>query len=694
MRSRAILSPALSCFFFSILWPRAVHADSNRSDIHFFYNCPETLAWEILNTENNRLPPSSVLIKNIDQSGNPGCKILLARALGRVDDQTLTPLLQQYLKSHSMALRSQAAESIGLRGLKEDVVVLSEAFDREKHIAVQQAILLALGHLGHLIKLEFAALKVNSATPAELRSALMQAFGHALMDAGNSQWSPDDALFSVFLDQLSDRSHIVSEAAAFALARIKVPMTESRLNQILSTMGRLPLSAKYYLMRAIAKVKSEKGALAICTLHKSSPLDPDLTIEALRGLTNPPLESCSSKILTAGIGATAAGVVVQALQAIQKIPAEQTAPWINDLIDMTQNPPSTWIRDESASALSHADAAKSMALAEKYLTGDQIHVAVLLLGGNRPSPIILKILASKLESPVLSTPDRLDLLTLLGVQSIDQIITPELSVDKIKNFLRKSLSLGDIAVTSTVVDFLTTNKWKDFETALHAAYSALAEDDGFEGKMSIIQALSQLGSDKSKDFLMAILKGSNYLLAEAAKDTLKSLFNQDFDSEITASAALDEITPTIAAMAEALRSTYEIHTTKGSIEVAMDAVAPLTAYNFATLVQKGFYNDLKWHRVVPHFVAQGGDPRGDGFGGPGYMIRDEVSFRTHQIGTLGIATAGKDTGGSQFFINVGHNFHLDGHYTQFARVTRGISVAQKLQQSDGILYITKIDQKK
>ena len=96
--------------------------------------------------------------------------------------------------------------------------------------------------------------------------------------------------------------------------------------------------------------------------------------------------------------------------------------------------------------------------------------------------------------------------------------------------------------------------------------------------------------------------------------------------------------------------------------------APLTTLSFIELARAGFFNGLKVHRLIPNFVIQAGDPRGDGEGGPGYTIRDELSPRPFVRGTVGMALGGPDTGGSQFFITVSPQPHLDGQYTVFGRV--------------------------
>jgi len=109
-----------------------------------------------------------------------------------------------------------------------------------------------------------------------------------------------------------------------------------------------------------------------------------------------------------------------------------------------------------------------------------------------------------------------------------------------------------------------------------------------------------------------------------------------------------------------------IYTNRGQIDVELYFnEAPLTVLNFMQLAKDGFYDGLRFHRVVPNFVAQGGDPRGDGWGGPNYFIRCEYSDLPYERGTLGIATSGKDTGGFQFFISLSPQPHLGARYTDF-----------------------------
>ena len=122
--------------------------------------------------------------------------------------------------------------------------------------------------------------------------------------------------------------------------------------------------------------------------------------------------------------------------------------------------------------------------------------------------------------------------------------------------------------------------------------------------------------------------------------------------------------------------------------------APQTVQNFITLARKGYFNGLQIHRVVPNFVIQDGDPRGDGSGGPGYSIRDELNDRPYLRGTVGMALSGPDTGGSQFFITHSPQPHLDAKYTVFGQVVNGMEVVDKIQQLDVIQRVRIWDGKR
>lgn len=137
-----------------------------------------------------------------------------------------------------------------------------------------------------------------------------------------------------------------------------------------------------------------------------------------------------------------------------------------------------------------------------------------------------------------------------------------------------------------------------------------------------------------------------------------------------------------------------MHTDKGDIEMKLfPSKAPVTVASFLNLAKKGFYQGLTFHRVIPGFMAQGGDPTGTGAGGPGYKFEDEIhpSLQFTKAGLLAMANAGPGTNGSQFFITHAETPWLNGHHTIFGEVTKGQDVVTALQRGDHIKSIDILD---
>jgi peptidyl-prolyl cis-trans isomerase B (cyclophilin B) len=142
-----------------------------------------------------------------------------------------------------------------------------------------------------------------------------------------------------------------------------------------------------------------------------------------------------------------------------------------------------------------------------------------------------------------------------------------------------------------------------------------------------------------------------------------------------------------------------IHSAKGDIGATLfPSRAPVTVANFLNLASRKFYDGLTFHRVVPRFVIQGGDPLGTGSGGPGYRFENEIhdSLSHENVGVLAMANAGRDTNGSQFYITVDslgpeHVKMLDGSYSIFGQVTKGLDIAKKIAQGDKIESIDVLD---
>ena len=132
-----------------------------------------------------------------------------------------------------------------------------------------------------------------------------------------------------------------------------------------------------------------------------------------------------------------------------------------------------------------------------------------------------------------------------------------------------------------------------------------------------------------------------------------------------------------------------INTTRGTMVFVLHKnVAPLTVANFVNLATRGFYDGLTFHRVMPDFMAQGGDPAGNGSGGPGYKFEDEIALRLNQEGILAMANSGINTNGSQFFITHQATPHLNGAHTVFGLIQSGKEIVRQIRIGDVITSIT------
>jgi cyclophilin family peptidyl-prolyl cis-trans isomerase len=215
--------------------------------------------------------------------------------------------------------------------------------------------------------------------------------------------------------------------------------------------------------------------------------------------------------------------------------------------------------------------------------------------------------------------------------------------------------------------------------ALEALWRNSASDKVPDARDTVLDAAGKAGKDPAAHALLeAGLTDRDWLVRRRAAEVLKRVYNEDHDVAIGAASDLP-----VEHYAAVLRWTAELHHATfqledGSFTVALECEqAPLACVNFACLANGGFYDGHRVHRVVPNFVIQDGDPRGDGSGGPGYAVRDEVGM-PFAPGVLGMASAGYDTPGSQWFVTSSAQPHLDLRYTAFGTVTEGFEVVPRV----------------
>jgi cyclophilin family peptidyl-prolyl cis-trans isomerase len=260
---------------------------------------------------------------------------------------------------------------------------------------------------------------------------------------------------------------------------------------------------------------------------------------------------------------------------------------------------------------------------------------------------------------------------------------------------RKALADSDVTVRGTALDWLTTHPvvpLDDLGAALPGVYQEGTVEAGLAAVRAVAaRALSEpLERGEAVALLEKLTEGGPYVLRREAGENLGKLGRP---VPALAPAANGKDTEIYRQIVQRTRRphTVEIRTQRGTITVRLACPqAPMTCLNFLNLAGQGFFDGLAFHRVVPDFVVQGGDPKGDGSGGPGYTIRDEINRLRYDRGVVGMALAGPDTGGSQFFITLSPQPHLDGGYSAFGEVIGGADVLDRIRLEDRIEKVVEV----
>ena len=240
--------------------------------------------------------------------------------------------------------------------------------------------------------------------------------------------------------------------------------------------------------------------------------------------------------------------------------------------------------------------------------------------------------------------------------------------------LQRLAQPGDEAAVMDALDFALRDRVEDAAVAAIEVLAKLAQANPAVARTFATRfPLSRMPLDEVKRAAIREMKLTATCCALAARPTEYARIVRDV---------------LVPALTSGVLPRARVTTSGGSFNVDLLAAdAPITVDNFMTLARRDYFNNGRWHRVIPNFVLQDGDPTGMGNGGPGYAIRDEINRVRYLRGTMGMALSGPDTGGSQWFITHSPQPHLDGGYTVFGRVTTGMEVADGVIQDDPITSI-------
>jgi cyclophilin family peptidyl-prolyl cis-trans isomerase/HEAT repeat protein len=255
-------------------------------------------------------------------------------------------------------------------------------------------------------------------------------------------------------------------------------------------------------------------------------------------------------------------------------------------------------------------------------------------------------------------------------------------------FARKYLASPDVIVRATAAEVIggQTPNETNTRALVEALPRALKDQDLNDAALAILDALGKQKTKEANDAIKTALDSSDHLIRRKAVALLKANGAGDFSDRIGLVRTRYNDADYRRAIARISRHvTATVVTSKGSFTIEfLPEDAPLTVDNFIQLAKKRFFNGQTVPRVVPNFVIQAGDPRGDQNGGPGYQIRCEINEVPYDRAALGMALSGKDTGGSQWFVTHSPQPHLDGGYTVFGRVIRGMDVVDNVARGDVI----------
>lgn len=657
---------------------------------------------EILKREDLRsLGGDQFFPTHLRDASQPRVQEWCARALGRIGDPRALPWLYEALHSEYAAVRAAAAFAIGeaedrdllrnegrtadagaageLRGLLDDPAT-----------AVSMRAVEALGKVGQetdaieIIK-RLANLSYDGSPPQRIYlslaiTALMRLKNMAArpvlerlagLDDPEIQWRVANAFYRMrdkdarpLLERLlQSRNPDVRAHAARALgicadpglAALLMPLLQPRREGIAT-----PLGVRVSALQALVSLKNPQAAAAIEEALRAAPIgeaDADqidqlnFAVQAAAALGNIGSEENAGTLqhLALMTGPLADGAVVALAKLLRKDPERFFSAVTGARFDTAAG------RRAWAAALGE-------------------------LGGPRAQSE-LRMMLARAAAQEAATPD------IRAVPAVLQALARTQSQD-LQEILTGYLTAHDgVILRAAVAAFTPAAGAPAPWNPILQAYSRIAADTDPETKVTILDRLAPwVTSLEVQSFLRSALQDRERNARIAAARMLRQAGVAGVPEDPGPSSVnVTEFTYGFLAPARLDRTTAILETTRGTIEIELfPEDAPLTVANFISLAQSGFFDGHTFMRVVPYFVIQGGDPRDDQEGGPGYSIRCEINMRPYERGSVGMALSGKDTGGSQFFITLSPQPHLDGGYTCFGRVISGMPAAEHMVVGDRI----------
>jgi cyclophilin family peptidyl-prolyl cis-trans isomerase/HEAT repeat protein len=429
-----------------------------------------------------------------------------------------------------------------------------------------------------------------------------------------------------------------------------------------------------FVARGLGQLKERRGVDALIPLVAPGPRDERVRAAAARALGligDPRAIAPLTALLQDRSGDD--NVRLEAVEALGALRAREAIPLILDEVS------SPWpaMRAQALRAVARIDPETLLLVLSgrdadpHWAVRAEVSALMPALGAERAAPV-LALFARDDDARVRAA--AVEALVDMGSPGVDEVLAAALGDD-------------DFVLRATAARLIARRKTTSAMAALAAAYERSKRDESYVARAAILAALAGLDAAAAEPLLRDAVADPDWAVRRRAANLLRSASPAAERPGIRPAptrlprAAYDDralVSPPFSPRAY-------VDTTRGPfvIELAVND-APLTVRNFIDLVGRGFFDGVAIHRVVPTFVVQDGDPRGDGEGGPGYTIRDELNDRPYLRGTVGMALDWADTGGSQFFVTLGPQPHLDARYTVFGHVIDGLATVDRLRRFDVI----------
>ena len=619
--------------------------------------------------------------------------------VGRVGSDTGsdagTAALVTALGDADESVRAEAAFALGLLRSTSAVGALTSALaDSQPNVRARAADALAL------ILEPASATAADAAAPAGKPTAASSAAAAIAASANNcpavlAPIAADDQSWPISADVDACR------AAILATARLRSFDALSRI--VLSVEGK-PVSSWWPVAYALQRVRDKRAADALTQLINADGVS--TTAFVFRGLGDYGDRRAVGAARATAVRKTAESRLrVAAIDMLARLKDTDSVPLLQQLVADKVTEPNVLIT--ATSALGQIGDPKAFdVLADRFNHPWAPMRAATMAAAAKLDPEAFLLLVSGL-APDKDWTVRAALATTLGSLDRDRVtsLVSELSKDAdarvqapaldalarlnppdLDARLAAALDAADFNVRATAATLVGQRKTAGGAALLAAAYTRGQTDANEGARGAAVDAIARFGKDAASDTLHAALKDSDWSIRLKAAALLRTLGEGDAQP---ARPAPQRLPAEYFESAALLRPQYSPHafveTKYGTIEIELNVVdAPLATESFVALARKGYFNGIRIHRVVPNFVVQAGDDRGDGAGAPGYTLRDELSPLPYLRGTMGMALGGPDTGGSQFFITVSPQPHLEGKYAVFGKVVRGMEIVDQLTLYDVI----------